>query len=215
MAREKELHFFDNDALFQDADPDYAAYHEAFPDDGDRVFGETTPIYMYWPGVPGRIHTYNPAMQLIVLLRHPVDRAYSHWQMEAARGFDTLPFARAIREEESRLAGAAPDYRRVWSYVDRGRYLRQLHRLWELFGEEGVLVLESEFLRRQPDEALARVAEFLGVLPFTPVTPLDLNAQSYATPMAAADREYLLACFAPEVDDLELVLGWDLAHWRR
>ena len=71
-----ELHFFDNDSLFGEKRIDYAQYHKSFSNnDGMSVWGETTPIYMYWKECPKRIFDYNPQMKLIFLLGGPVKRA--------------------------------------------------------------------------------------------------------------------------------------------
>jgi hypothetical protein len=215
MPEQKELHFFDNDALFLNGEPDFERYHQAFPQKGNRrIFGETTPIYMYWPDVPERIHRYNPDMRLIVLLRNPVDRAYSHWQMESARGLENLTFGEAIRAEDKRLAEASMDHQRIWSYVDRGYYLAQLRRLWTLFGKEQVLVLESDSLRQEPASVLSRISGFLGVSLFPVTGNLSMNVQAYQCPMSEPDRQYLRECFAGEIDELERELGWDLNPWR-
>src|ERR1700761_3269521 len=97
LAREKELHFFDDES--QDwAAPNTAAYHAAFAPFDGRPRGEATPIYVYWPNSLARIRAYNPAMKLIVVLRDPVQRAWSHWRMEFARGVETRPFAWCIRQ---------------------------------------------------------------------------------------------------------------------
>ena len=215
MPAEKELHFFDNDHLFQDRDPDYDRYHQFYGFTGGKLAGEATPVYLYWPEAAQRIHRYNPAMKLIVLLRHPAERAYSHWHMEFARGLEQLSFSDAIRQEPQRLAAAKPEQRRIWSYVDRGRYLGQLQRLWELFSREQVLVLQSDELRRAPQQALDRVSDFLDIAPFTDTGPLELNAQKYSLPLPDGDREFLALQFAEDIAGLERELGWDLAAWRR
>ena len=107
MPGTKELHFFDCEAQDWDA-PDYAAYHERFPNPAGRPCGEATPIYSYWPNSLERIATYNPAMRLILVLRDPVQRAWSHWRMEYARGPETEPFAWCIREGRQRLFASEP-----------------------------------------------------------------------------------------------------------
>ena len=75
-------------------------------------------------------------MRLIVILRNPIERAYSHWAMEHRRGNDQLPFALALEQEEARCREALPFQHRVFSYVDRGFYSAQLRRLWRFFGRE-------------------------------------------------------------------------------
>ena len=84
LSHVKETHFFDDDERDW-ARPDYAPYHALFDAPDGRLRGEATPIYLYWPKVLERICAYNPAMKLIVVLRDPVERAWSHWRMEFAR----------------------------------------------------------------------------------------------------------------------------------
>ena len=101
----KELHYFDDDAAFAGGSPDYAAYHAWFaPEARHRLLGETTPIYLYKPEVMPRICAYNPDMKLIAVLRHPVDRAYSHWNMFRARGESKVSFREALEHELAIMA---------------------------------------------------------------------------------------------------------------
>ena len=178
MATDKEVHFFDNDVLFGDGMPASSLYEAQFPAPvPGKLRGESTPVYLYWPEAPARIFQYNPAMKLIVLLRNPITRAYSHWQMEFSRGHETLPFAEAIRQEHERLAAASPDERRVFSYLDRGRYTRQLETLWSLFGRAQVLVLPSEALQSAQTDVLAQVSTFLSIEPFPVLADTAVNSQ--------------------------------------
>ena len=161
----KELHFFDDEEQDWSA-PDYDALHRSFVDD-DRLRGEATPITLYWPQALERVRAYNPDMRLILLFRDPVTRAFSHWQMEYARGKETLPFAAAIREGRARMAASrpTPGFDRVWSYIERGFYGRQLARAQALFGRDRVLCLPQDELERDPDGTVAYLCRFLGVAP--------------------------------------------------
>src|SRR4029077_12565345 len=68
----KELHFFDNDALFTGETVSYEALHTMFrPARPDSIAGENTPNYLYWPPALQRVREYNPSIKLIVLLRNP------------------------------------------------------------------------------------------------------------------------------------------------
>lgn len=213
----KETHFFDDEARFAAAGggqgaADLDAYH-AFFDAGPRTVavGEATPIYMYWNACPDRIHAYNPDMKWIVLLRDPVERAYSHWVMESRRGDDDLPFGQALRAEPDRLAKAGGQHRN-WSYVDRGRYTAQLERLFARFGPEQVLVLLTDELRDRHAETLTRVWDFLGVTR-RPVPAERVFAQNYPA-MEPTDRAWLGKALAEEVVRLEVLLGRQLPAWR-
>jgi hypothetical protein len=210
----KEVHFFDTEEHFATDEVDYGRYHTYFkPATRQRLLGDATPIYMYWESAPQRIQRYNPAMKLIMLLRNPVTRAYSHWNMERARQRDLLPFEQAIRTEAERCREALPLQHRRYSYVDRGFYSAQIQRIWRHFPVEQTLVLKSEELQRTPDAALAKIADFLGVARFSPVEPRSVHARAYQSPMSAEARDYLREIFAPEVRELEQMFGWDCAAW--
>jgi hypothetical protein len=200
----KELHFFDDERTVDWASPDYRGLHESFVAD-DRLRGEATPITLYWPRALERVAAYNPAMRLVLLFRDPVGRAFSHWQMEWARGAERLPFAQAIRDGRARMAGSAPvpGFDRVASYVERGFYGRQLARAIRLFGNERILCLEQDALARDPDAVVAQVCRFLGVTPpAAPLTPRRVRAApaiDYPSALEADDVAYLRACFAAEL----------------
>lgn len=214
MADSKEVHFFDNDPLFGNGRPDYFIYHSSFkPLASHKLVGEATPIYMYWHDAPRRIWEYNPTMKLIILLRNPIDRAYSHWNMELSRNAESLPFWDAIRNEQQRCREALPYQHRVYSYVDRGFYLEQLRRLWRFFPQENVLVLKNEYLKEQPDTALGEICGFLGVDNFESVKPKDVHSRPYSSEMGDKEKDYLRFLFEHEIRGIERVLGWDCSNW--
>ena len=216
MAREKELHFFNNERVFSRPFPDYNQYHTSFlPTEAHRCVGESTPIYMYWESAPRRIWEYNPNMRIIVVLRNPIDRAYSHWNMERARGNETLSFWDAIRSEEKRCRESLPHQHVVYSYVDRGFYTEQLRRLWRYFPRESVLVLRTEQLRCAPQEALSRVFEFLGVEEWRLSQEKREHVYPYESKMNVAEIGYLRGVFEYEIRQLERILGWHGNDWLR
>ena len=169
MAASKEVHVFDR--------PDFA---EAWtPADVDRIYepefrergvlrGEATPVYLYLPAVMPRLARYNPALRLIVLLRDPVDRAVSHFEMGRERGIESATLLQALWRERKRLR-TDPDpwdmasVTRIASYRERGLYSRQLQHLYTWFGEHQVLVLDSRALLERHEETLNRVFAFLRV----------------------------------------------------
>ena len=215
MAERKELHFFDDETAFQNGSrPDCLTYHSAFKrHPSHKLLGESTPIYMYWHPAPRRIWQYNPYMKLIVLLRNPITRAYSHWNMERLRNADDKPFWLALLNEAERCRVALPDQHRVYSYVDRGFYLEQLRRLWMYFPRDQVLPLRSEALRRDPDATLQQVWKFLGVECVKAGEAVDAHSLPYPCSMEARAKEYLRGVFEHEIRALERVLGWDCSDW--
>ncbi|MDF9715709.1 sulfotransferase [Nocardioides sp. ChNu-99] len=123
--------------------------------------GESTPFYLYSPEARRRIAADAPAAKLVVVLRDPVDRAYSNWMHLWMDGLEPVPdVVEALRREPERIAaGWAP----FWHYAGLGRYGEQLDDLYGLFDREQVLVLRYRELVDEPGATLTRVLTFLGV----------------------------------------------------
>ena len=208
----KEAHFFDDEERVDWTAPDYAPYHALFADP-DRLWGEATPIYLYWPNALERIRAYNPAMRLILIFRDPVERAWSHWKMEYARGKETEPFGWCIRDGRARMAEAAPypGFHRVYSYVERGFYGRQLARLFALFPREQVLLLGSDALRRDPTGTIGTICAFLGVhAPKGEIIPRISRPAAeidYPATLSDSDVIFLQRQFADEMERFGLLGG--------
>lgn len=216
----KEAHFFDDEG--QDWErPDTDAYHALFPD-RPGLWGEATPIYLYWPNAIERIVRYNPAMRMILLVRDPVERAWSHWKMEYAKRKESEPFAWCIREGRARLNPgdpAAPGHHRVFSYVERGFYGAQVERLLRSFPGEQCLFLRSEDLRTNPARTITSVCGFLGVDAPALVLPRSVHEArrdvDYPSRLTAEDRGLLAALYGPDLVRFEALTGLDTRAWCR
>jgi hypothetical protein len=187
----------------------------------DVITGEATPYALFHPLAPQRLWEVAPATRLIVLLRNPVDRAYSHYLLERARGDETLDFAAALDAEPERLEGeearlardpayASNPHKRA-SYTARGEYARQLERWLGVFPREQILVIRSEDLYEKTAETFALVAQFLGISPEAPIAFTPHNRTS-GPPLDPAIRLRLSRHFTPLNARLADVLGWD-ARW--
>lgn len=147
-----------------------------------RGFGvvtfEASPNYVFHPLAPARAARMVPDAKLVVLLRDPVGRAFSHHQHEVRAGRETLPFVQALECEADRLAGEEermvrePGYRSLawerYSYQARGRYAEQLERWMGQFGRERFLVLRSEDLYADPPGTYRELLAFLGLPDWQP-----------------------------------------------
>src|SRR5947207_15725823 len=101
LPRDQALHFFDKEENFR-AEPDYDVLHGNF--DAARrwlIAGEVTSDYVYWKPAMERIARYNPWMKIIISLRNPADRAFSHWNMRRAKGQESEDFLDAIKLDKS------------------------------------------------------------------------------------------------------------------
>ncbi len=212
LSKVKEVHFFDDESIDWSA-PDYRAYHSQFDVGGPTIRGEATPIYLYWPHALERIAAYNPDIRLIVLLRDPVERAWSHWRMEYSRGVETHPFSWCIREGRRRLSSAEPwGVHREFSYVERGFYGEQIERLFSIFSRNQVLLLTADSLRADPGVALGQVADFLGTPRRNVITHREVHVgREVGAPLADDDADYLRTLYARDMKRLRALTGIEFA----
>lgn len=215
----KEVHYFD---LAYQRGPAWYRAHFHVPSRLGEIAGESSPYYLFHPLVPSRVAQDLPAGRLIVILRNPIERAYSHHNHERALGFETLDFEQAIAREAERLDGeeerllSDPGYRSFshqhHSYLARGRYAEQLERWFGHVDRARILILSAEELFEQPRETVAAAQRFLGLEPLSPADVTARNARSYA-PLGEHTRRRLRGEFQPHNRRLyELVgrdFGWD------
>lgn len=213
----KEVHFFDEN-FHRGA----SWYRSHFPTmlsmalRGQRIVGEATPNYLFHPLVPNRIKQTLPHLKFIVLLRNPIDRAYSHYQRLRRMGIEELSFEQAIDAEPKRLGqGCRSDYnscsRRRFSYVSRGFYCWQLKRWFEVFPKERFLVLKSEDFFGSAGRVLDEVCEFLRLASFRPSEFKRFGGGDYA-PLQGAPRARLSEIYAEPNQQLASILGREL-NW--
>ena len=152
-----------------------AWYQAHFPppiDAGQFLTGEATPTYLTHPLAAERLHECVPKVKLIVILRNPGDRAFSHYQMLVRRGTESRSFASAI-DAELKLVGEATDTsledRNHWKdchYIYKSLYFYSLKHWLPLFPKQQFLILQSEEFYTNPAIALKQVFQFLGVPDF-------------------------------------------------
>lgn len=201
MATPKEAHFFDRETGVDWRTPDYAPLHDHYSTE-DGLWGEATPITLYWTPAHYRVLRYNPNMKFILMFRPPVDRAWSHWKMNRANGWEDLSFSDAIRAGRTRILdepGPSGLSRRL-SYVERGYYARQIMELAKLFPLKNMLFLSQAELSRAPDQTLAAVTAFLGVDALNPATEERVNVSRWNPPngLLDEDRTYLEDLYGPD-----------------
>jgi hypothetical protein len=203
----KEVHFFDR--YYEKGMNWYLAH---FPKRGEfPVVGEASPYYLFHPDVPERAREVVPHAKFIVLLRNPIDRAYSGYQMKVRRGIETLSFEDAVDKERERLSGSDDPISLPWrhySYLKRGLYVDQLKRWMSVFPRERFLILKSEDFYEDPGRVLNQTLEYLGLRPWSPESFKAYHLSEYAE-IAPATRKRLREYFAPYNQQLHTFLGRD------
>lgn len=208
----KELHFFDRSENYLKGVDFYHSFFLNHPK--EKKWGECTPIYCYWQGVLEKIYKYNPRIKLIMLLRNPVDRAFSHWNMEYTHQREDLPFFDALANERSRLKLMPNHQHRVYSYVDRGKYVQQIKAIWNIFGKDNLLIVKMDDLISSPMQTMNYVYKFLDVPSYNISDSVRLYSGSYVqAKISPKEKAYLRSCFEQEIIVLEKLLGWDCSEW--
>jgi lipopolysaccharide transport system ATP-binding protein len=176
--------------------------------------GVSSPSYLFDPRTPERVRQALPQVKLIALLRNPVDRAYSQYQMNFRKDIEPLSFEDAIAAEPERLRARSDWSDAGWraaghvSYLTRGHYAEQLQRWFDHFSREQVLVVKSETFFAQPDDVFARTLDFLGLSAWQPDEYRASNSGEYEQ-MRPETRARLMKYFGPHNRRLFELLGGD------
>jgi len=231
-ASTKEVHFFDKNFA-----KGLTWYRAQFPSTvqkyyverirkQDFITGEASPYYLLHPHVPKRVAAIMPHVKLIILLRNPVDRAYSQYYHEVELGHETLSFEEAIQREEERTGKEAEKLaqnehyssynHQHYTYLARGIYVDQLHTWMNLFPKEQFLILKSEDFYADPGTTFKQTLEFLK-LPCSAHKERKKEYKQYNnntySKMVAATRKRLIEYFEPHnarlYEYLGVNFGWD------
>ncbi|SMF13341.1 Sulfotransferase family protein [Alteromonadaceae bacterium Bs31] len=117
---------------------DLVSYQKQFEDVADEAaIGDASVRYLYYPETAERIKLACPDARLIVVLREPVSRLYSHYTMMVQKQLEPLPFAEAIEQEDARVAA---DWGYDWHYTRVSNYAEQLKRYFSCFDREQILI---------------------------------------------------------------------------
>ena len=179
--------------------------HLARPGQRPAIAGEASPYYLFHPLAAERLARDFPDVRIIVNLRDPVERAYSHYKEQLFQGRETLSFEAALDAEDERLRGEAeriaaePGYRSTahehLSYLAQSRYLDMLPRWFSLFPRDQFHITASEDFYADPDRHVNDIWRFLGLPPRELVSRTRHNHQQ-APGIAPETRQCLLDAFA-------------------
>ena len=219
-ASTKEVHFFDIKYAkgFSWYETNFKEYEEKKSKDEFFITGEATPYYLFHPLVPQRIAKVLPKVKLIVLLRNPVNRAYSHYNHEVRLNAEKLSFEDAIKAEEERLSGEEKKMlenenyysfnHQHFSYLKRGIYVDQIKKWHKFFDREQFLIINSEEFFSEPNKILTKIFDFLDLPAINQINSKISNKGNYP-PMKDQTREKLANYFKIHNERLSSYLDWN------
>jgi hypothetical protein len=211
----KELHYFNRDIHFGKSLSDYEHHFRGWE---QNKYFESTPAYFYIPGACEAIQHAYPNIKVIVVLRDPIKRAYSAWNMykdffekgkvedvikskqrregdllytKFYEGRDQFPSFRECIEIELDLIKTNDSFEPA--LLRRGLYLEQLDRYWKNFGKNNVLILGFNDLTKDTENTLKKITDFLDVedLGWSFLNTEPRNARSYSEPISESDKQLL------------------------
>jgi hypothetical protein len=173
MSAVKEPSYFTSDR--HDAAKTESRYLSLFRGRGERWLGEASVRYFYDELAPARILAASPEARILVILRNPVDRAYSAYWGTVRSGYERRSFREAVEVElADGPAFRAENPRKA--YVRRSYYHDPVERFLGMFGDR-VRILFLEELRRNPRGEMEGVYAFLGIEPEVAGT-IDVDAHN-------------------------------------
>lgn len=157
MSPIKEINFFTNNKRFKYG----IRYYEKFFQDAPlnkKAVGEATPGYICHPDVPKKIRRYLPNIKLILIVRNPIDRAYSQYWHNRRVLSEELTFNETIKIalNDTYLPGKR-------GYFSRGIYIKFINAYLAYFDLNQILVMVFDELRDNPKIFFKKIFNFLGV----------------------------------------------------
>lgn len=208
VGKRKEIHYFDDERI---PFGDHKFYEQAFPlafKHKGRLAFESSPSYLFHPLVAERVKAYRPEMKIIILVREPVARAYSAWNMyhnkfQNSDDFhpkslvDKRGFEEAVNWEMDNIDKLVAWGDDKYAYLRRGLYVEQLDRWYGLFPSAQILTIDQQELLTEQDEAMIKIADFLGISASFELPQVKGNVSNYAGSIHPATQARLSRFFAP------------------
>ena len=166
MSSQKEPDFFSDQSLqkqklYYDKNriDTLEKYNSLFEREDVILRGDSSVSYLFYEDVPHKIITYNPDAKIIIMLRNPIDRAFSHYLMDYSLGLISESFETII-QKQSKHKNANLFYQQ---YIQVSEYSKQIKRYLEVFSKENIHFIDYEDFKNDSSDVVNSVFLFLGV----------------------------------------------------
>jgi len=135
---------------------DWQKYTALFNDvNGAKAIGEASVSYLYYPDAAARLHEAFPHARIVIVLRNPVERAWSHYMMDHKLNLVSKSFDEIIRGDKNSL--------HYQQYVKLGLYAKQVETYLNLFGADNVFIGTHDDMKRDFNLFAEKVCKFLNI----------------------------------------------------
>lgn len=222
MSNPKEPCFFSHHENWEDGLEDY---HALFPKN-DKIWGEGSTPYTKRPialeNTWKRIHSYNPEMKIIYLVRDPYERIISHYTFSYVRYKTYSTLSNALHELDG--------------IIDFTKYYYQILPYLKAFGPDQVKIIDMADMVSNPKLTLKETFQFIGLSTdefnfeseLKNKNPTDyssslsnfgkhlLKRRRLATirpRLSKKDKEFIRNELSSDIENLSIIMGKDLSHW--
>jgi len=122
--------------------------------DKEKFLGDASVSYLFYPEVSKRIKEYNPESKIIIMLRDPIDRAFSHYLMDYRLGLTSKSFEEEFKNQESL---------NFQQHFLLGNYYNQVKKYLEVFETENVHIIWYSDFKQNTEKELQKVIKFIGL----------------------------------------------------
>jgi len=210
-----EGHFFDKDKNFINDLPIphlLKKYQNDFDiHENTNLLCDITPDYIFRKESVTRIFHYNPHANWIILLRNPIDRAYSAWNMEVNRKAENLSFEEALQNEID--GGDENRTHDRFQYIARSQYYPQLLNLWKYFPKSQCCIYSAELLWQEPQVVLNQILKKLNIPINSKIDYKHVHKGVYKSNISIHARNLLSEKLCFEMTKLPFILGWNENPW--
>jgi hypothetical protein len=172
-----------------------------------KCVGEKTPELLYLANTFPNIQYINPYVKLIIILRNPVERAYSQWKHNIKNGYDNRSFEEACNDE---IKNKLNENKTFWTaqrhYLQRGLYYKQIVELLKWFPMQNILILFQENVIQNMETEYNKVYSFLNLEPFSSNYQLEYISND-KTKINDKIYKKLYSFFKKDILSLEKLLG--------
>jgi len=209
--QECEPHFFDTT---EPTEAEIIKYENAF-NTNKLIIGEKTPAYNYLQFAMDRIYKYNPNMKLILILREPIARAFSQYNMKLNQQKKTLNEQQIMidfeKEENIKLAELKKNGN---YYIVRGKYDEIIRYIFSKFSSENVYIGIAEEIKANKQKYYTEIIHFLGAKPLNRINEnVDTHIGQYKKSIPKPLEEKLYHIYKPHNERLYEILGRKIESW--
>lgn len=173
----KEIPFFSIEEIYQRG---YKYYHSFFKHPEKPIIASSDTYLLIDRNAPEKIKQYNPDMKIIIIMREPVERAYSSYIYAINNGHqkEEISFKESLLLEDKNINQKDIITQNNLGHFYSGLYYKHIKYWMKFFPEKNFLLLKTTDLKNKPSKTLSTISSFLGISDFKNIDEIHINKAS-------------------------------------